>query len=157
MIRLEFSWLTMTDQENSGDLVRVSRDGDIVTLHFNDPDRLNAMSSAMGHAFSDRIAGLAGDERLRAVVLTGEGRAFSAGGDLEMLQAQADRGSASPGSAWRGIRDEMTSFYRLFLAVRDLPCPTIGAIHGPAIGAGFCVALGCDFRYIAGGPCPGSP
>jgi len=139
----------MTDRKHNGDLVRVCRDGDVVTLHFNDPDRMNAMSRAMGHAFSDQIARLACDERLRAVVLTGEGRAFSAGGDLDMLQAQADRGAAGPGSAWRGIRDEMTSFYRLFLAVRDLPCPTIAAIQGPAIGAGFCVALGCDFRYTA--------
>ena len=43
----------------------------------------------------------------------------------------------------------MSSFYRLFLSVRDLPCPTIAALNGAAIGAGFCVALGCDFRYAA--------
>jgi enoyl-CoA hydratase len=141
----------MSDSE----LVRETRDGDpqdaIVTLHFNDPDRLNAMTAAMGEAFRERIGALAQDESVRAVILTGAGRAFSAGGDLDMLQAKADLGTASPGVAWRGIRDDMSTFYRLFLTVRDLPCPTIAAINGHAIGAGFCVALGCDFRYIATG------
>jgi len=127
----------------ASDLIRESREGDVVTLHFNDPDRLNAMTRAMGEAFRDRIGVLARDETLRALVLTGVGRAFSAGGDLDMLQQQA------PGLAWRGIRDEMSSFYRLFLSIRDIPCPTIAAINGHAVGAGFCVALGCDFRFVA--------
>jgi len=136
------------DMSNT-DLVRESRDGHIVTLHFNDPDRLNAMTRAMGESFRERIGHLAQDESIRALVLTGEGRAFSAGGDLDMLQAQADRGVAAPGIAWRGIRDEMSTFYRLFLSIRDMPCPTLAAINGHAIGAGFCVALACDFRYVA--------
>lgn len=130
-------------------LVRESRDAHIVTLSFNDPDRLNAMTRAMGEAFRERIGELAQDESIRALIVTGEGRAFSAGGDLDMLQQQADRGAAAPGIAWRGIRDDMSSFYRLFLSVRDIPCPTIAAINGHAIGAGFCIALGCDFRYVA--------
>lgn len=131
------------------DLVRESRDGDVVTLHLNDPEHLNAMTAEMGRVFRERIDRLQTDGRLRAVVLTGEGRAFSAGGDLDMLQRQADAGAARPGLAWRSIRDEMARFYRLFLALRDLPCPTIAAIHGHAIGAGFCVALACDLRYVA--------
>lgn len=133
----------------SSELILLDREDDIVTLRFNDPDRLNAMTRAMGEAFRDAVAGLALDESLRAVVVTGEGRAFSAGGDLDMLQEQADLGAAAPGRAWRGIRDTMSSFYRLFLSLRDLPCPTIAALNGHAIGAGFCVALGCDFRYAA--------
>lgn len=131
------------------DLIQSERDGDVVTLRFNDPDRLNAMGRAMGEAFRERVAELALDPALRAVVITGNGRAFSAGGDLDMLQEQADLGAAAPGRAWRGIRDTMSSFYRLFLSIRDLPCPTIAALNGHAIGAGFCVALGCDFRYAA--------
>ncbi len=130
-------------------LILQSREEDVVTLTLNDPDRLNAMSRDMGLAFRDAIAGLAGDDGVRAVVLTGAGRAFSAGGDLDMLQAQADRGGAEPGRAWRAIRDEMSSFYRLFLSIRELACPTIAALNGHAIGAGFCVALGCDFRFVA--------
>ena len=67
------------------ELVEETRAGDVVTLHFNDPDRLNAMSREMGEAFRDRVGRLAQDASLRAVVLTGKGRAFSAGGDLDML------------------------------------------------------------------------
>jgi len=131
------------------EIVRETRDGDVATLHFNDPDHLNAMTREMGEAFRARVGSLASDESLRAVVLTGEGRAFSAGGDLDMLELQANRGAAEPGRAWRGIRDDMSTFYRLFLSIRDIPCPTIAAVNGHAIGAGFCVALGCDFRYVA--------
>lgn len=131
------------------DLVRLSRDGNIATLLFDDPERRNAMSRAMGEAFRDRITELCADPTLRAVVVSGSGRAFSAGGDLEMLERHAALASAAPGRAWRGIRDEMTGFYRLFLAVRELPVPTIAAIQGAAIGAGLCVGLACDLRFVA--------
>ncbi len=137
------------DAMSDTDLVRETREGTIATLHFNDPARLNAMTRAMGEAFRRRVGKLAQDDSVRAIVLTGEGRAFSAGGDLDMLQDQADRGAAAPGIAWRSIRDDMSTFYRLFLSIRDIPCPTIAAVNGHAIGAGFCVALACDFRYVA--------
>jgi enoyl-CoA hydratase len=130
-------------------LVLIERDGDVATLTFNDPDRLNAMSRAMGEAFSTAVAGLRNDPDLRAVVLTGAGRAFSAGGDLSMIDEQARAGAEAPGIARRAIRDTMRSFYKLFLSVRDLPCPTIAAVQGAAVGAGFCVALACDVRIAA--------
>jgi len=130
-------------------LITRSREDDVVTLTFNTPERMNAMTQAMGEAFAEQIASLSGDEKLRACVLTGEGRAFSAGGDLEMIQARADEGRAAPGIARRSIRDTMRAFYKLFLSIRDLPCPTLAAINGPAIGAGFCVALACDIRLVA--------
>ena len=89
------------------------------------------------------------DPTLRALVLTGSGRAFSAGGDLEMIAARSAEARERPGLARRGVRDFMRAFYGLFLAVRRLPCPTIAAVNGPAIGAGFCVALACDMRLVA--------
>lgn len=130
-------------------LVLLERAEDVVTLTFNDPDRMNAMSRAMGEAFSLRVAELAPDPRLRAVVITGAGRAFSAGGDLGMIEDQAKQGSAQPGLARRSIRDTMRSFYKLFLSVRELPCPTVAAINGAAVGAGLCVALACDVRIAS--------
>lgn len=133
----------------SNELVRLSRDGEVAILLLDDPERRNAMSRAMGEAFRARVAEIGADPTLRAVVVTGNGRAFSAGGDLGMLERQAELGAASPGQAWRGIRDEMASFYRLFLSIRELSCPTIAAINGAAVGAGLCVALGCDLRYVA--------
>jgi enoyl-CoA hydratase len=131
------------------DLILSDRDGDVVTLTFNQPERLNAMTEAMGEAFADTVAGLRDDESLRAVILTGAGRAFSAGGDLDMIEGKAMQGRAAPGLARRTIRDSMRSFYKLFLSVRDLPVPTIAAINGAAIGAGLCVALGCDMRLVS--------
>ncbi|HEX2485120.1 MAG TPA: enoyl-CoA hydratase/isomerase family protein, partial [Myxococcota bacterium] len=124
-------------------LLRVERDGDVALLTFQDPDRLNAMTEAMGLALRDATGSLGADSTVRAAVLTGAGRAFSAGGDLEMIEAKARRAAESPGGA---VRDEnrafMERFYRLYLSVRDLPFPTVAAIGGPAIGAGLCVALG---------------
>src|SRR5262249_6680395 len=130
-------------------LVLVSRDGDVATLVLNDPERRNAMSEALGEAFAARVAALAADAALRAVVLTGAGDAFSAGGDLAMIQARADQGAAGGRAARRPIRDAMRAFYQLFLAVRDLPCPAIAALNGSAIGAGLCVALACDVRIAS--------
>jgi len=131
------------------ELLLVERDGHVVVLTLNDPERRNAMTRAMGEAFGAAVAELARDDSLRCVVLTGAGRGFSAGGDLGMIQDQADAGRANPGTAQHGIHDTMRSFYGLFLSVRELRCPTIAAINGAAIGAGLCVALGCDMRIAS--------
>lgn len=131
--------------------VLLERDGDVATLTFHEPARLNAMTEAMGRALAARVAELTDTGRdLRAVILTGAGRAFSAGGDLDMILAKAEAGAADPGGATRDEnRAFMREFYGLFLSVRDLPCPSIAAINGPAIGAGLCVALACDLRVVA--------
>ncbi|MDH3210878.1 MAG: enoyl-CoA hydratase/isomerase family protein [Myxococcales bacterium] len=127
----------------------LERDAGVAILTFNDPERRNAMTQAMGEAVAECVADLAADRELRAVVLTGAGRAFSAGGDLGMIGSRAREGTQRPGVARRGIRDTMRSFYKLFLSVRDLPCPTIAAVNGAAIGAGLCVALACDVRVAS--------
>jgi enoyl-CoA hydratase len=134
----------------SQNLVRLERDDGLVTLILEDPKRRNAMTEAMGRALSDRVSELAGDASAQAVVLTGSGSAFSAGGDLGMIEAKARAGASQPGGEMRDShRRFMRDFYRLFLSVRDLPCPTLAAINGPAIGAGLCVALACDLRVAA--------
>ncbi len=126
------------------------RDDGVATLTFNDPDRLNAMTEAMGRAIAAATSELGADDSLRAVVLTGAGRAFSAGGDLDMISRMNEAGRANPGGATRDQnREFMARFYRLYLSVRDLPVPTVAAMNGAAIGAGCCVALGCDIRIAA--------
>ena len=127
----------------------LDRDGDVATLTFNDPDRLNAMSQAMGEAFAARVAELARSDSLRAVILTGAGRAFSAGGDLGMIEARAHEAAENTTASHASVRDGMRAFYGLFLSLRDLPCPTIAAINGAAVGAGLCVALACDVRIAS--------
>ena len=131
------------------ELLLAERDDDIAVLTFNDPDRRNAMSREMGEAFRTAVAELVSDDSLRCVVLTGAGRGFSAGGDLGMIQGQADAGNADRDSREHRVRDTMRSFYDLFLSVREICCPTIAAINGAAVGAGLCVALACDMRIAS--------
>ena len=133
------------------DLVLIERRPDgVALLTLNDPERLNAMTEAMGGAIQGAVGALKDDASVRAVVLTGAGRAFSAGGDLEMLGRMTRDGNADPGGPTRARHEAfMRRFYSLYLTVRDLPQPTVAALNGPAIGAGFCVALACDIRVAA--------
>jgi enoyl-CoA hydratase/carnithine racemase len=131
------------------DLVLESREADVVVLTLNDPERRNAMSEVMGRAFAARCERLEKDGSVRAVILAGAGRAFCAGGDFDMLERLTDQAHADPHGARPAVRDFMLGFYGLFLSVRRLPCPTIAALHGHAIGAGLCVALACDIRLVA--------
>jgi enoyl-CoA hydratase/carnithine racemase len=136
----------------SDDLLRCEVADAVATVTFNDPARLNAMTEAMGHAIEARMGELASDASVRAVVLTGAGRAFSAGGDLAMIERMAREANAHPsGETRERQRAFMRRFYGLYLSVRDLPQPSVAAINGPAVGAGFCVALACDTRIAASG------
>lgn len=130
--------------------LRVERHDAVALVVFDDPERRNAMTEAMGRALASIVERLGQDAEVRAVVLTGAGAAFSAGGDLAMLEGLARAGREAPGEPQRGrSRAFMRDFYRLFLSLRDLPQPTLAAINGAAIGAGLAVALACDLRFAA--------
>jgi enoyl-CoA hydratase len=127
-------------------LVEVERrDPGVAVVTLNDPERRNAMTVAMGEMLETVFRDLADEPDLRVAVLTGAPPAFSAGGDLAMLEDHARRTRDEGFDA----TDTMREFYGRFLAVRDLPVPTIAAINGHAVGAGLCVALGCDLRIVA--------
>jgi enoyl-CoA hydratase len=120
----------------------------LVTL--NRPERLNATNDRLHWELTQIWQTIDADAETRVAVVTGAGRAFSAGGDLGMIGQRASEGAAgAAGGGRRRNRAFMRSFYELFLSVRDLPCPTVAAIQGAAIGAGLCVALACDLRIAA--------
>lgn len=117
----------------------------VAVLHLDDPQRRNAMTAAMGDALAQRCRELADEPSLRVVVLTGAPPAFSAGGDLQMLEDLARRTRQEGFDASGTMRD----FYARFLSVRDLPVPVVAAVNGHAVGAGLCVALAADLRIVA--------
>lgn len=124
--------------------ITLRRDGAIAELVLSRPDVRNAMSPAMGDEITAAVASLRDDPELRAVVVTGEGKSFSAGGDFDLLEAR----TKTPGEQ---NRRAMRDFYAKYLAVRRLRVPTIAALHGHAIGAGLCFAMACDIRLAAAG------
>jgi enoyl-CoA hydratase/carnithine racemase len=114
----------------------------ICVLTLNQPDQLNAMSDIMAKDFREAIQELKVDPEPKVVIVTGAGRAFSAGGNLQMISDSVETNPAIR-------RKELFSFYKSFLSVMDLGIPTIAAINGHAIGAGACLTLACDMRFAA--------
>ena len=113
----------------------------VVVLTLALPERRNAMTEELTAAWSAAVAELATDRSLRAVVVTGEGSAFCAGGDLSWIE--------TGGAEVDALRTKMRAFYLTWLSIRDLEVPVLAAVNGPAIGAGLCLALACDLRYAS--------
>lgn len=121
--------------------LRVERPDDgVVLLTLDLPDKRNAMTDALTAAWAQAVADLKGDRSVRCVVVTGAGRAFSAGGDVGWLASEPD-------ATVDHLRDRMLPFYRTWLSLRALDVPSIAAVNGAAVGAGGALALSADIRY----------
>ncbi|TYZ66306.1 hypothetical protein PybrP1_010392 [[Pythium] brassicae (nom. inval.)] len=125
------------------DLVTLEKRGRVGVLRLNDPKRLNPMTAAMGEALQEKVAEVnARADEFGAAVLTGEGRAFSAGGDMKFLQERIED-TPTRNSVM------MQQFYARYMSLRTLQVPLVAAINGPAIGAGLCISLFADVRVAA--------
>lgn len=116
----------------------------VATLTFNRPQARNALGGAMRDEFADAVIELterAGKD-ISAVVLTGAGKAFCAGGDLRVLQEMSAKGPDA-------MRARMQESHVTLERWLDLPVPTIAAVNGAAAGAGFSLAIACDFVFAA--------
>jgi 2-(1,2-epoxy-1,2-dihydrophenyl)acetyl-CoA isomerase len=114
--------------------VRFEKDGAIATLTLDRPDRLNAMADSMWDALYEHLVTIAADDGIRAVILTGAGRAFCSGGDVTGM-AKSDVVSGRARSQRR---------HRTVLALYNLEKPVIGAVRGAVYGIGNALALACD-------------
>jgi len=118
------------------EFITLETQGPVTLLTFNRPDARNALSGALRLEMIEALARFNADDSQRALVLTGAGKAFSAGQDLKEAQSLSEATAAQ----WQ---QELKDYLG---ALRDLDKPTIAAINGAATGAGFYTALLCDVR-----------
>lgn len=124
--------------------IAVERKDGIGRLTINRPEALNALDKATGEEILDALDSLRTDPEVRVVVLTGAGRAFSAGGDIKEMS----RAGELPESFF----DELLSTLNcVIVAMTEMPKPVIAAVNGIAAGLGFNLALACDLRIAARG------
>jgi 2-(1,2-epoxy-1,2-dihydrophenyl)acetyl-CoA isomerase len=127
--------------------LRIAVDGEIGTLTLDRPDSLNAMSPEMIGELVEAFAWLADLAPLRALIITGSGRAFSAGGDVSWFRRGVESEEIDlPSNVRRGAE----VLHQAIIDLRRIPYPVLAAINGPAAGAGFSLALACDIRIASG-------
>jgi 2-(1,2-epoxy-1,2-dihydrophenyl)acetyl-CoA isomerase len=122
----------------------VQAEGGVATVRMNNPEQLNALSAVMTRELVQTLEEMAGDDTVRSIILTGEGRAFSAGADLAALREpylSGQRPKLSP------ILIE--GYNKLIPLLAETPKPVIAAINGVVAGAGMSLALACDFRVAS--------
>ncbi|HLY45432.1 MAG TPA: enoyl-CoA hydratase [Stellaceae bacterium] len=124
------------------DLIETSENG-ISTLTLNRPERLNALSPAMTAGLKEALERLATDHAVGAIVITGAGRGWCAGGDVKTMEARGE------GQTIEDRAEGLRRAHQLPMLMRAIPKIVIAMVNGPVAGAGLGLALACDLR-IAG-------
>ncbi len=124
------------------DLVKLTVDDSIAILTLNRPQVRNAIDDAMRGELMAVLDRVANDDTVRALVLTGEGKAFCSGGDISGMKERLKAPSGNV--AFNGWRRQRRT-HRSVAALHGLPKPTIAAVNGAAAGLGCDMALACDF------------
>ena len=129
------------------DLLVDKSDG-VLTLTMNRPEAKNALTGAMLEAMCAEMRGAEKDPEIGAILVTGAGRAFCAGGDVKGFAAE---GGANHGMGAEDAAARLRSTMEVSRLLHEIPKPTIAAIPGAAAGAGLSIALACDLRIAAEG------
>lgn len=127
----------------SDSMVRVDRQGEVGTILLDRPGKLNAFAGEMRDMIGDAVEQLGGDPSIRAIVITGEGRGFCTGADIDYLHELVAEGNA------RDFQRLLEAGERVVQEIRAAEKPVIAAINGPAAGGGANLALACDLRIMA--------
>jgi 2-(1,2-epoxy-1,2-dihydrophenyl)acetyl-CoA isomerase len=133
----------MSDYElaHEYDTVNLLRRGGAAKIELNRPDRLNAWNRQFGYDLLAAVQSVADDQDVRAVMITGAGRAFSSGADLKDMGSQDD---LTP-EGHPDVRTTLTERYHpIITGIRNMPKPVLAAVNGPAVGIGCSLALACD-------------
>jgi 2-(1,2-epoxy-1,2-dihydrophenyl)acetyl-CoA isomerase len=126
--------------------LQIEIDGEIGTLTLNRPDAFNAMSPEMIGELTVAFAWFADRAPLRALIVTGAGKAFCSGGDVTWFQKGVESDEIDlPSEVRRGAE----ALHAAIVDLRRIPFPLIAAVNGPAAGAGFSLALACDTRIAS--------
>ena len=131
---------------SAGEQTKTELADGLMRIVLDRPGALNPLSTLMADEVRAAIDEAAGDERVRAVLLTGAGRAFSSGADLGAGGNQQPLTAEGKPDVLTGLREH---YNPLILAVRELPKPVVAAVNGPAAGVGCSLALACDLVIAA--------
>src|SRR5271169_1629882 len=124
-------------------LVIEERNGAITTIRLNRPEKLNALNLQLGQELVHALLRAQGDRAVHCVVLTGAGRAFCAGGDLELLRDARQR------KATHEVEALVNAGKEISIAIATMPKVVIASVNGPAAGGGMNLALAADIRIAS--------
>lgn len=141
----------------SCELIRYSTEGPLAWLSLNRPDKLNAISPAMIAELNHALDRAESDPGVRVILLTGEGRAFSAGFDLDMGMEEQAGAREDHEERKSAMRRELTQDFNIIMRFWDCPKPTIAAVHTYCLGSAMEMAVACDITIAASGCRFGAP
>ena len=139
----------MTKIETGTEVMLGRREGRVAVLTFNRPESRNALHPEMYAAFERLLPQLANDADVGAVMLTGAGGAFCAGGDVKGMNARNSGKAPSPTNLESAVDDLRARQRSVSAALHGFPKVTVAAIDGAAAGAGLSIALACDLRVAS--------